>query len=212
MRRFLLALVLFCLAPLAARADDVFIGNKPFQGQVYGVGNDIRFSLLDLGQALGLPVRQTPEGWLMNGRKVRVSEDHGVVWIALDELSSDEVRVVRNKEFGTIDLYRLEEETASGKKQWGGDGVLVFFGASWDSQTRDMRTTMTEIERSQVVRVVYVDVEDMDSPAYKDFDHLFQGQGLPYFVLLDSSGRRVHSFRGFRTYSDLLATLKQHIK
>lgn len=212
MRRALLAaLLLFLVAP-SAWGDEIFVGNKPFKGQSYGVGADVLFSLADLAKALDLPAHSTPDGWFLGPSKVQIHEEHGVVWIKLDDLPTDLVRVVRNKEFGTIDLYKVEgAAAASSGGSWPG-GALIFFGASWDPHTQSMMTTMDEIERSKIVQVVYVDVEDMESPAYQEFDYLFEGDKIPYFVILDESGRKVHSFFGFQTYAEMLATLKAHVK
>jgi hypothetical protein len=199
--------LLFLVSP--ALADDVFVSNKAFKGRIYGVGSDIRFSLIDLGQALDLPTRQTPEGWLMANHKVNTSEEHGVVWVGLDDLPTELVRVVRNREFGTIDIYRADGSGTA--EHWGGDGTLVFFGASWCPTTSAMRATMDEIDRSKVIHVVYVDVEDMKSASYREYAYLFAGDKIPFYVLLDSQGKRLHSFFGFQSYSDMLAVLRKHL-
>ena len=213
MKKLLLTLLLLLnLAPLAGWADDIFISNKPFKGQSYGVGTEIRFSVLDLAKALNLTTSESAEGWLLDGRQVKTTKEHDVIWISLADLPPELVRVVRNKEFGTIDLYRVEGASAPTQGTWGGDGTLVIFGASWCPTTASMRPTISEIERSQIVRVVYVDVEAMDSSSYQEFDYLFAGDKIPYFVLLDGHGTKIHSFMGFQTYSDMLAILKKHIK
>jgi hypothetical protein len=211
---FLLALLLVSLFS-SARADDVFLGNKPFKGQVYGVGSDIRVSLQDLAGALGVTAEQTSQGWQLAGKPVKVVEDHGAVWIGLDDIPPELVRVVRNKEFGTIDMFKVaggQSTSAPVKGSWGGDGVLVFFGASWDPHTAEMRNTISQLEQSRVVDVAYVDVENMETPAYKEYAYLFEGNKVPYFVLLDGEGRKLHSFTGFQTYSEMLAILKKHLK
>jgi hypothetical protein len=110
-------------------------------------------------------------------------------------------------------MFKVEgsgSTTATGS--WGGDGTLVFFGASWDPNTSDMQSTISQLEQSRVVDVVYVDVENMETPAYKEFDYLFEGNKVPYFVLLDSEQRKLTSFTGFQTYSEMLAILKKHLK
>lgn len=212
MRQLLLTALLVLLAIPAAWADEIFVGNKPFEGRSYGVGEEVRFSLLDLAKALELPANSTPEGWFLGSSKVEIHEEHGVVWVSLDDLPSDLIRVVRNKDFGTVDLYRVETQAASGPgSSWSG-GALIFFGASWDPHTQSMMPTIDEIERSKMVQVVYVDVEDMESESYKEFDYLFEGDKIPYFVILDEKGRKVHSFFGFQTYSEMLATLKKYVK
>lgn len=211
MRKILLLLLVALMAP--AQADDVFLGNKPFKGQVYGVGNEIRISLQDLARALDLKVEEDSGGWQLEGKAVPTTAEHGVVWVDLDDLPADLVRVVRNKELGTIDMFGVaDKSSASTTGTWGGDGTLIFFGASWDPHTSDMRSTISQLEQSRLVDVIYVDVENMETPAYKKYDYLFEGDKVPYFVLLDGAGKKLHAFTGFQTYNEMLAILKRYLK
>jgi thiol-disulfide isomerase/thioredoxin len=213
MRNFLLISIVMLGLTSWAWADDVFVSNKPFKGQIYGVGSEIRFSLLDLAKALDFRAEETSKGWLLGALPVKVVQEHGVVWIDIDDLPPEMVRVVRNKDFGTVDIYRVEgAQSASSDASWGGEGTLVVFGASWCPTTADMRPTVSEIEQSQIVHVVYVDVEAVESPAYQEFDYLFEGDKIPYFVLLGPDGNKLHSFMGFHTYSEMLATLGKYIQ
>ena len=207
-----LALIWLLLMPSTVWADEVFVGNKPFEGRVYGLGKDIRFSLVDLGQALGLAVDQTAEGWFLDGARVVTRQEQGVVWVSLGDLPSESVRVVENRALGTIDVYRAEKRQTADRGQWGGDGTMVVFGANWCPVTAKMRQTISEIERSQTVQVVYVDVEDLASPSNRQFAYLFEGDKIPFFVLLDSKGRKLRSFMGIQTYSEMLDILEQSFK
>ena len=212
MNRFLLATLLLLFIAPSAWADDIFVANKPYKGQIYGIGADVRFSLDDLAKALSIPVNQTPEGWFLGSRKVEVHEEHGVVWVSLDDLPTDLIRVVRNKEFATIDIYRVEgASTDPAQESWAGGG-LIFYGANWDPHTKSMLSTIAEIEKSKIVQVFYVDVEDSSSPAYRQFAYLFEGNKIPFFVVLDHTGRKVHSFYGFQTYNQMLNILRQYVK
>lgn len=210
-RLLLSTLLLFLLMPTAGWADNIFISNKPYKGQLYGVGNDIRFPIQEIAKALEIRVGQTSEGWFLGGSKVNVIEELGVTWIKLDELPANRVKVVRNMDFGTIDLYRIGDKEASNHGSWGGEGTLVFFGASWDPHSSSMLSTISELERSQVVRVVYVDIEDSRSPAFRNYAYLFEGDKIPYFVLLNGDGVKIHSFFGFQTYSGLMSIINRHI-
>lgn len=195
----------------ASLADDVFVGNKPFKGQTYGVGTEVRFALADLAQALNYEAIQKPDGWYLGPMKVEVSENQGVMWIDLEDLPAELVRVVRNKDFGSIDLYRVETKGAA-QTTWGGDSTLIVFGANWCPTTAAMRSTVAEIESSKMVHVVYVDVENMQSPAYQEYDYLFEGNKVPYFVILDDKGKKLHSFTGFHTYTEMRSTLDRYAR
>lgn len=212
MRNLLLSgLLVLMFSPLAGWADNVFISNKPYKGQLYGVGNDIRFPIEEIARALGLRVDQTPEGWFLAGSRINTTEELGVVWVRLDALPNDRVRVVRNKEFNTVDLYRVGSKGDFQPKTWGGEATLVFFGASWDPHTSSMLSTISELERSQSVRVVYVDVENNRSASFREFAYLFEGDKIPFFVLLDGDGVKLHSFFGHQTYNGLMSILGRHL-
>ncbi len=211
---FLGGLLLLALTfPLAAGADEVFVSNKPFTGRMYGLGDDIRFSIKDLADSLEVRAVQTPEGWFLHGVAVPTVEQQGVVWVNLADLPEKIVRVVRNREFKSLDIYRSKEAGVAGQsRDWGGDGTLVFFGASWCPTCKAMKPTMAQFEQSRRIRVAYVDVEESASAAFKDFAFLFEGDKIPYFVILDGSGRKVDSFFGFQTYSELLTRVEKHLK
>lgn len=206
-------LLLTFVFPLAAGADEVFVSNKPFTGQMYGLGDDIRFSIKDLADSLEVQAVQTPEGWFFHGVAVPTTDEQGVVWVSLADLPPKVVRVVRNREFKSLDIYRSKDAGKAGQTgDWGGAGTLVFFGASWCPTCKAMKPTMAQFEQSRRVRVAYVDVEETASAAFKDFAFLFEGDKIPFFVLLDGSGRKVDSFFGFQTYSDMLSRVEEHLK
>lgn len=206
-----LALCLLALSWSPATAEGVFVSNQPFKGRVFGLGQDVRVGLEDLAKALGMSLQQVEGAWQMEGRPLETLEEHGLVWVRLDRLPKDLVRVVRHVDFGTIDLYRVENPGAS-SSQWGGAGTLVVFTTNWCPTTQAMRGTLSELERSQVLHVAYVDVEAPAGAVNAEYDHLFEGDKIPYFVLLDRRGTRVHAFVGFHTYTEMLSTIRKHLK
>lgn len=212
MSRFWLVSSFLCLVLLGpAWAESVFVGNKPYKGQIRGGGQELRFSVRELGQALGLNVVRTAEGWFLAGEKLLVTEDGGEAWIGLANLPPEAVKVVRNKQMGTLDLYRVESSLSSSAPGglWGGAGTLVFFGSSRDALTKRMLAPIGEIERARSVRVVFVDVEDS---ARTPYDYLFAGDRVPYFVLLDGSGVKKRSFVGVHSLDEIQTILRQELR
>lgn len=213
MKRFLLAGLMAATLAVPVWADNVFVANKPFKGQVYGVGQELRFSLEDLGKALSARVVETPEGWFLAGQQVKVSKSQGVVWIDIDDLPTSVVKVVRNTQMKTLDLYSVAGSSVTpSQDNWGGSGTLVFFGASWDPLTQQMLGTVKELERSKMVNVVFIDVESEGDSTPTEYDGLFKGDSVPYFVLLDGKGEPKHSFVGFHSYTETLAILKRYLR
>lgn len=206
-------LLLALLLPMAANADDVYVSNKPYKGRMYGLGDEIRFSIKDLAEALEVQTVQTPEGWFFQGVAVPTVEEQGTIWINLSDLPSNVVRVVRNQEFKSLDLYRSKGgKVVSQGDEWGADGTLVYFMASWSPACKAMKPTMSSLEQSRRIRVAYVDVEESSSAAFRDYAYLFEGDKVPLFVILDGAGRKLDSFFGFQTYSELLDRIERKLR
>lgn len=210
MKRILLLLAVFSVLATAAASEQIFVANRPFKGRVVGVGSEIKISLADLAKAMSLRAEQSSAGWTIGGYKIPVSEEDGIVWVRLEQLPSELVRVVVNKEFKTIDLYRAAGE-GSDKGVWGGEGILVVFGTSWCPATKAMQPTLEDLSKSPVVGVVQVDLEAPKSPNFRDYVGYFEGDKVPYYVILDSSGRKLHSFFGFMTYQEMVNTLEKYL-
>lgn len=210
MKRILLLLAAFWLLVTTVAAEQIFVANQPFKGRVVGVGSEIKISLADLAKAMSLRTEQSPAGWTLGGYTVPVSEEDGAVWIRLEQLPRELVRVVVNKEFKTIDLYRAAGE-GSDRGVWGGEGILVVFGTTWCPVTKAMQPTLEDLSRSPVVEVVQVDVEAPKSPNFRDYVGYFEGDKVPFYVIFDSSGRKLHSFFGFKTYQEMVSTLEKYL-
>ncbi len=210
MKRILLLLATFLVLVTAVAAEQIFVANQPFKGRVMGVGSEIKISLNDLAKAMSLRAEQSSAGWTLGGHTIPVSEDGGIVWARLDQLPPELVRVVVNKEFKTIDLYRAAGE-GSNRGVWGGEGILVVFGTSWCPATQAMQPTLEDLSKSPVVEVVQVDLEAPKSPSFRDYAGYFEGDKVPYYVILDNSGYRLHSFFGFMTYQEMVSILEKYL-
>ena len=210
MRNFSLIVLIMLHLALALAAEQIYVANRAFKGRVSGTGSELRLSVTDLAEAMNLRAVRDASGWTVGGHPVSVTNEGGVDWIRLDQLPSELVRVVTNKELGTIDLYRAAGE-GSEHGMWGAEGILLVFGTSWCPATEAMQPTVKDVSRSRVVRVVQVDIEKPNTPNFQEFAGYFEGNKVPLFVLLDSSGRKLTSFFGFVTYQELMATMEKHL-
>lgn len=210
MTRLLLTLAVLGVFLTSAFGEEIFLANRPFKGRVVGTGGDTRISLSDLADAMNLRAEETPNGWRLGGRKIATSEEGGVVWVRIDQLPSELVRVVFNRQFKTIDLYRGAGE-GSDVGLWGGEGTLVVYGTSWCPATKAMQPTLASLSESRIVRVVQVDIEAPKTPNFREWAGYFEGDKVPLYILFDSSGRKLHSFFGFTTYQQMMATLEKYL-
>ncbi len=212
MRRLLLSLGLLLAFGWnsLAWADQIYVSNRAFKGRVFGVGEDVRFALPDLAKALNYRVEHRESGWFLSGRQISVEEESQVVWIRLQDLPNELVRVVFNKDFRTIDLYRVMDDEPQ-EAAWGGEGTLLVFGTSWCPATQGMKSVLSNLESSNIVRLVNVDIEAPKSMNFRDYIGYFEGDKVPYFVLLDSSGTPLHTFFGSVTYQELMTTLQKYL-
>lgn len=208
--RLITSLALLLILALPAVADDVFVGNKPYKGATVGSGDGTRFVLQELAEALDVYAEKAESGWTIAGKPVKTTEEEGAIWVALSDLPAELFEVVVSKELGTIDLFLKREVMGEVEKTWSGDGTLVVFYASWSEACTDMDRTFMTLYQSPIIDLQIVDVDFPKEEAYKKYTRrYFEGDRLPYFVVLDSRGRKIHSFDSFHTYTALLEELKK---
>ena len=201
------SLILLLVAP--ALANSIFAGNQPYQGEVQGTVDDPRFELFELAEALDLEVEETEQGWLVEGEMVNVEDEGQRVWVDLSALPAEVVRVVRNKTLGTLDLFRAKTISDGPAEVWsGGGGTIVYFYADWSEACQAMEQTMNYLDESPAVTVAFLNIDLPDSPVYRKYVRLFEGDKIPYFVLLDTDGKTVDRFDEFKTYPEMLNKLK----
>ena len=208
MRLSSLLLMLLLLA-LPALANNVFVGNKPYEGEVYGTSSDVRFVLSELAEALSVEYEETESGWTLGGVSVPTLVDKDKVWVELDRLPEGLIRVVRNASLNTIDLYLMETVEDGPDGSWASGGTLVFFYADWSEACRAMEQTMAHIAQSRSLKVEFLNVDNPDSSVYKRYARRFEGDKIPFYLLLDTRGRKIDAFSGFLTYGELLDKLKE---
>jgi thiol-disulfide isomerase/thioredoxin len=207
MRFFLYFLAILVLAGPAV-ATDIFVGNKPYEGAVYGTASDVNFVLSELAEALGLDIEEVDDGWTLDGTSVPTTVYQNRIWISLSALPEDLVRVVRSEELNTIDLYLKERAELEADVSWANNGTIIFFYADWSEACQAMEQTMAYIAQSPTVKVEFLNIDYPSSDVYRRRVRLFDGGEIPFFVILDKRGRKIDSFSGFFTYAELLDKLK----
>lgn len=202
-----LLITLFCAGP--AVATEVFVGNIPYDGTVYGTAAEFRFVLSELADALGVEVKEKSGQWLIDGRPVATIRSEGKVWVEMSAIPKELVRIVRNKELNTIDLYLVETVEAPPEEDWANGGTMILFYADWSEACIAMEQTIAYIAESPSLKVEFLNIDYPNSSVYRNRVRLFQGNEIPYFVILDANGRRLDSFSGFFTYGELLDRLQE---
>ena len=202
--KLLLALVLYL--NLSALAADVYIGNQPYQGRVIGTGSGIEFVLSELAEALRFEIEELEEGWAIEGMQVATKFYEGLVWVELSALPSELVHVVESPELNILDLYRVNIKRPG--PVWTGEGTMVYFYAEWSPPCLAMENTIAALEQSSTFEVARLNIDHRDSPVFKKYAKLFEGDRIPFYVLLDSRGRKMETFSGIITYPALLDKLK----
>lgn len=212
LRRFktLLPILLTLTLAMPVWANNVFVSNQPFEGQVVGTGSEVRFNLSDLAEALGVEADEVDgKGWVLAGFPVETFEEGGITWVKLSSLPQKLVRVVRSEELNTVDLYLKKDVAAAPDDSWGADGVLVYFYASWSPACQAMEETINVLERAKTVKLVRLNIDEPHSRNYRKYVRLFEGNRIPFFVVLDSRGRKLATFANFQSYAALLDRLKK---
>ena len=150
---------------------------------------------------------------IVPGRK---QDDTVVVFVS--DLKKAGLMVRHNPELDTIDITMPKgQRTSSGEssgdrtsaaaQNWGSSNkpTLVYFGASWCGPCRTTKPGLSRFESESDFNVIHVDIDQKSSPTFTQYRSYFEGNSIPYFAVLDASGRKVHAFVGGQTYK----TLKQ---
>ena len=207
MRFYITLLILFGLcAP--ALASGVFVGNEPYEGTVYGTGSEVRVVLKELAEAVGIEAKEADGGWTFGGQSVPTTEEENKVWVNISSLPKKLIKVVRNEAIGTIDLYVLETVQEGPEEDWAKGGSLVFFYADWSEACIAMEQTMAYIASSPSLQVEFLNIDHPNSDVYRRYVRQFEGEEIPFFLILDSRGRKIDAFSGFFTYAELLDKLQ----
>lgn len=123
---------------LPSFADDIFIRNRAYKGEVITMGGTVEIELEAAAKALKAELKKNGNSWTIDGEAIQARSVEGKNFVSLDSLHKAGYKVIKNPSMGTIDVHQKSEAVAnSGEKPdpaaWGKkDGpTLVYFGAKW---------------------------------------------------------------------------------
>jgi hypothetical protein len=142
MRKSLLSSILvlfFILSAVHAWAEEVYVKNKLFEGEVVGQGLSSELNLEQLAAALELELARKDGAWLLGETVVLVREQDGRPYVKLSDLRTAGFKVIHSPELGIIDVNTGKGPIAAGQPQQrmseiaagGSLPTLVYFGADW---------------------------------------------------------------------------------
>lgn len=223
MRHFLTSLILLCLCLNQAFADRLYVRNKPFQGYLLGTAQDIdglEIEIGDLARALGFKLEEIQGNWVVQNTSdsavPKLQPGAHKLWVGGKEfpyrLDSTRklvklgpfaehigAKLQHNRELGIIDL-NLVSGTVEKPAEQGIDlrtHRLVYFGAEWAPASKLFLPVVEEFERKMVIPVTLVDCTQPRSPNYRNNIRYFNGNQIPYTVLISPAGKVVKTWTGY---------------
>ena len=133
------ALMLLVLS-LPSFADDIFIRNRAYKGEVIKMGGDVEIELEAAAKALKAELKQDGGSWTLDGEAIQARSVDGKNFVTLESLNKAGYKVIKNPSMGTIDVHQKAKAVAkTGDKpkrapgNWGTKTgpTLVYFGAKW---------------------------------------------------------------------------------
>lgn len=215
----LLLAALLLLPGAAASADQLYVRNRPYTGFVAGnpaQPSSVEVDLRELCQALDLKINEVNGNVLVSrageapddppgegntlyveGTPVAFRDDSGHRLVPLASFASALGAVLkRHAELGTLDFSLTGRDVGSGSMV--GPNQLLFFGADWAPASKLFKPNVTEIDKRGLLPVIYIDCTRPRSANYKNFIRYFQGNQIPYTVLLGPGRKVVKSWTGFQ--------------
>ncbi|MFN8608266.1 MAG: hypothetical protein U0931_12090 [Vulcanimicrobiota bacterium] len=215
----------------AAWADKLYVRNRPFQGYVIGTLDNLsalEVDVRDMAKALGYDLDEVDGNWVLRpgdskntpgmthgARKLYVGDrevpfrldvDRKLVKLA-DLAEALGARVMRHPELGTIDFDVIKglQEIGYDPKQF----HLIYYGADWAPAAKLFKPVVVEFDLKQIVPVIYVDCTQPRSTPYKNFIRYFNGDKIPYTVLLGPNGKVLKTWTGYQDIGPWTTELQQ---
>lgn len=205
----------------AAWADKLYVRNRPYDGYVIGTLDNLsalEVDARDIARALGYDLDDLDGNWVLRphgskdaptvtsgahklyagGREIpyRLDVERKLVKLA-DLAEAIGGRVLRHTELGTVDFDVVQGqkvEEGFDPKQY----HLIYYGADWAPAAKMFKPVVVEFDLKQIVPVIYVDCMQPRAPVYKNFIRYFNGDKIPYVVLLGPNGKVVKTWTGYQ--------------
>lgn len=134
------AVLLLLVLSLPSLADEIYIRNRAFKGEVITNGSSIEIELEAAAKALKAELKKDGDSWTLDGDAIPARLVEGKNFVALDALSEIGYKVVKNSSLGTIDVHQKSVASDAAKKPASEAGswskvsdkpTIVYFGADW---------------------------------------------------------------------------------
>lgn len=191
-----------------AVAEELFVANSPYKGVVGGAGGETRVLLSEISESLNIPAVEENGVWTLGDYPVKVTEEGGKAWVRLVDLPKALVRIVRNHDLGTVDVYLTDEVRKGPDRSWAGQGKLVVFYANGSPACRALDRSLEDIILANTIELIIVDIDFPKEENFRKYYRRFKGDKVPYFVVLDNDDKEIDNFTGFKTYPEILTKLK----
>lgn len=230
----------FCLAASVlspAGADRLYVRNRPYKGVLVGSAanlTSLRADVASLTEALGYQLSEVEGNWVVRrnaqepvpedlvkgggklyvlGQPLPVQREDGHHMVQLSAFAEVVgARVRRHPELGTIDLDLVADPTRQGSAVIPGAHHLIFYGADFAPASKLYKPVIQEFDRKHIVPVIFVDCTQPRSVNYRNYIRHFQGNLLPYTVLLSPKGKVVKSWTGYQDLGPLTTEIQKLLK
>jgi hypothetical protein len=213
-----LAWLLLATLTSVAWADKLFVRNQPYTGYLTGSAGDLdslEVEIHEFSRAMGYTFEEIRGNWVVStpsgstlpaltnqakklyvaGHEIPYRQDYDRKLVHLKALASVVGgRLVRHAEAGTID-FNLIQSAKSGfdSKKF----HLLFYGADWAPASKLFKPVVVQVDLRKLVNVIYIDCDQPRSANYKNFIRYFNGDKIPYTVLLGPKGKVVKTWTGY---------------
>lgn len=106
---FLAAASIFLATMAPASAEDVYVDNRPYKGQMTGFGMDTEFEVHELAEALKVEAVSDNGYWILGKVRVPARREKTKFYTTLRDLKAGGMIVVQTPSLETIDISEPKE-------------------------------------------------------------------------------------------------------
>ncbi|MBT9583314.1 hypothetical protein IV102_08185 [bacterium] len=219
MQKQFLAWLLLAALSSTAWADRLYVRNKMYHGYLTGSAHDVKSLEVDIqefSRVLGYSLEEIEGNWVVKvkpgdstpvlaghtkklyvvGKEVAYRHDSERKLVHLSDLAGLlGGRLVRHPEAGTIDFNLIPKaHTGYDPKKC----HLIFYGADWAPASKLFKPVVVQVDLREIVPVIYVDCNQPRSANYKNFIGYFNGDKIPYTILLGPKGKVLKTWTGYQ--------------
>lgn len=178
------------------------------------------YEISSVGRVPALPPGVQGTGHLYVGvRELAFTRDDGRMYVNLKELGTlIGAEFVYNRELDTLDMSMTRySRNGVDNTNWGTAAnspyKLIYFGNDKVAPaSKHFRPILQQIEKDSHVPVVWVDTEQPSSDVFLAYIHFFDGNQIPYTVLVNPQDKVVLHWTGSIPYNKFIIQLRGAVK